>query len=82
MGWHHLWGHVGRWFLWVSIPKMTVRTLSQIERSARAFLRQAIADGLTDDDEIISEAARMMGREHLAVIGRVFAREFKTMDPV
>ena len=58
-----------------------VKSLAQQEREAIAFLRQARDNGLSDDDEIIAEAARLMGREHLPLIGRVHARHFKTSTP-
>ncbi len=56
---------------------MTVRSNAQQEQTALRFLRQARDSGLTDDDDIIAEAARLMGREHLPLIGRVFGRHFK-----
>lgn len=57
------------------------RSLPQQERTALAFLRQARDSGITDDDAMIEEAARLMGREHLPLIGRVHARHFKTFNP-
>lgn len=60
-----------------------IRTTEQLTRTALAFLRQARDEyKLTDDDEIIAEAARLMGHEHLALIGRVHARHFKPTEPV
>lgn len=59
------------------------RTTEQLTRTALALLRKARDEyKLTDDDEMIEEAARLMGREHLALIGRVHARHFKAMDPL
>jgi hypothetical protein len=58
------------------------RTTEQLTRTALAFLRQARDSGITDDDAMIEEAARMMGREHLALIGRTHARHFKPTEPV
>jgi hypothetical protein len=57
------------------------RNTEQLTRTALAFLRQARDSGITDDDEIIAEAARLMGHEHLALIGRTHARHFKTFNP-
>lgn len=37
------------------------RNLAQLERTALAFLRQARENGITDDDEIIAEAAMTDG---------------------
>lgn len=58
------------------------RTTEQITRTALAFLRQARDSGITDDDAMIEEAARLMGREYLPLIGRVFARSFAITKPV
>lgn len=58
------------------------RTTEQLTRTALAFLRQARDSGITDDDEIIEEAAKLMGHEFLPLIGRVFAREFATTRPI
>ena len=58
---------------------MTVRSNEQLKQTALRFLRKARDEyKLTDDDEIIAEAARLMGRQHLPLIGQVFAREFST----
>ena len=43
---------------------------------ARKAIRQAIAEGLTDDDKIVARAIQIAGAEHAAMIGRVWARDF------
>ena len=58
------------------------RSLPQLEQTALRLLRQARDTGLSDDDAIIAEAARLMGKEHLPLIGRVFGRHFKPTEPV
>lgn len=58
------------------------RNLPQQEQTALNILRRVRDSGITDDDEIIAEAARLMGREHLPLIGRVFGRHFKPTEPV
>ena len=60
---------------------MTVRSNAQLEQTALRLLRQARDSGLTDDDAIIAEAARLMGADKLPLIGRVHARHFKTSTP-
>lgn len=57
------------------------RNLPQQEKTALNILRRVRDNGITDDDEIIAEAARLMGREHLPLIGRVHARHFNTYTP-
>ncbi len=49
---------------------------------ARKALRQAIAEGLTDADDIVDRAIAIAVREHAAMIGRTFAREFAITRPV
>lgn len=49
---------------------------------ARKAIRQAIAEGLTDDDKIVARAIQIAGAEHAAMIGRTYAREFKITRPV
>lgn len=59
------------------------RTTEQLTRTALAFLRQARDEyKLTDDDEIIAAAARLMGAEYLPLIGRTHARYFKPTEPM
>ena len=60
---------------------MTVRSRTQLEQTALNILRRVRDSGITDDDEIIAEAARLMGADKLPLIGRVYARHFKTYTP-
>lgn len=57
------------------------RSLPQLEQTARAYLRTVYATGC-DDDAAIEYATRMMGAEHKALVGRVWARDFKIMGPI
>ncbi len=57
------------------------RNLPQQEQTALNILRRVRDSGITDDDEIIAEAARLMGADNLPLIGRVHARHFKTYTP-
>jgi hypothetical protein len=60
------------------MTRSPVRSNEQLKATALRFLRKARDEyRLTDDDEIIAEAARLMGREHLPLLGQVFARGFK-----
>lgn len=57
------------------------RSLAQREQSARQLLRNAFAQGLTDD-AAVDFVASALGQDERPLIGRVLAREFKTTDPV
>ena len=61
---------------------MTVRSNADQERTALNLIRQSVASGLTDDDAIIADVARLMGSDKLPLIGRVFGRHFKPTEPV
>jgi len=52
------------------------RSRDQLEQTARKFIREAYAAGMKADDDVIAYAADLMGKEHLALIGRAFARFF------
>ena len=55
---------------------MRNRSLPQQEQTALNLIRQSVASGLTDDDAIIADVARLMGQDKLPLIGRVFGRHF------
>jgi len=57
------------------------RSRLQLETTALRLLRQAFAVGWTSDDLAIDYAAQAMGEEHRALIGRVYARDFKLTTP-
>ncbi|MDI9407787.1 MAG: hypothetical protein QM523_00905 [Candidatus Pacebacteria bacterium] len=57
------------------------RNLTQKEQAAHNILRRVRDSGITDDDEIIAEAERLMGKNNLPLIRRVFARHFKPTEP-
>ena len=59
-----------------------VRSRAQLEASARQLLRNAIAQPGVTDDAAIAFAVAALGKEHAGLVARVWAREFKTYDPI
>jgi hypothetical protein len=58
-----------------------VRSRAQLEQSALHLLRNALAQG-KNADAAIAFAVAAMGADHAGLVARVFAREFKTYDPI
>jgi hypothetical protein len=59
-----------------------VRSRAQIEASALRLIRNALSQPDVTDDGAIAFAVAAMGAEHAGLVARVFAREFKTYDPI
>lgn len=61
---------------------MTSRSLAQKEVSALRMLRNAAfqTDPALTDDECIDFAVKALGEDQRALIGRVWARHFKTAE--
>jgi len=58
-----------------------VRSRAQLEQSALRLLRNALARG-QNADAAIAFAVAAMGADHAGLVARVWAREFKTYDPI
>jgi len=65
-----------------SLPvSQIVRSRAQLEASALRLLRNALAQD-KNADAAIAFAVAAMGADHAGLVGRVWAREFKTYDPI
>jgi hypothetical protein len=59
-----------------------VRSFAQLEQTALRLIRNALSQPNVTDDDAIAFAVAAMGADHAGLVARVFAREFKTYDPI